>query len=206
MNLQRSMLRKKEAWRRANLQCDAHVRAYFSALNPTQRRMWTCPGCGNEVRGFDRCRDEAGHLKKHCGCKARATQSINPQEWRREYKRQLRRKQGAKLRTEIAADAKAKHEAMEIAKAALIAKQAKHDAHVKQFRLTPKQKRTRYNNLTERLSVGYVKKKLRRMGIPTKSATPQIVELKREQLAMKRLSRNLKSEAREHIRNENETI
>jgi Fe2+ transport system protein FeoA len=94
------------------------------------------------------------------------------------------------------------------------------DAHVKRFYEVQKN-RAKYYAVKEKdpekearkkridrveLRDPYIKKQLLQMGIARELLTPEIIELKREQLALRRLSREAEQAAVKQMENEHETI
>lgn len=148
--------------------------------------------------------------------------------WRREYKRLQRREAGARLRAEIAAQAQAKREAE-------LATREKHDSHVKalrelqaslhdahvhrysyvlrdrqkyanRYKENPHAERDRSSRRKQKLPDSYVIQNLKSMGIPRDAVTPELIGLKREHMEYRRLSRDIKSTVKNHLKEQNETI
>lgn len=143
-------------------------------------------------------------------------------------KRKYRRMAGARLRSEIAAEAKAKREA-ELAirekhdshvKALRELQAALHDAHcrryanvlldrakyAKRYEANPQAERRRASQRKQLLPDAYVLQQLKSFGIPREIVTPELIELKRESMQYRRLSRNMKSTLKNHLKEQNETI
>lgn len=143
-------------------------------------------------------------------------------EYKREYKRIQRRKAGARLRADMTAKTQAKREAAAI-KAAIRLQQQKdapHDAHVKRYakaisdrakyakryKANPQAERQRTAQRKQLLPDAYVIQQLKSCGIPREIVTPELIDLKRDCIQYRRLSRNIKSTVKNHLKEQNETI
>lgn len=149
-----------------------------------------------------------------------------------ELKRKYRREAGAISRADRAAMAAAKRVGLSEARAAT----QPHDAHVaqylaqfpdahvlryqralkdrakylKRYKANPDSERERCakNNAKRKqaLADSYVSEGLKQMGIPPSAITPHLINLKRESMEYRRLSRTIKSTVKQHLEQENETL
>ena len=143
----------------------------------------------------------------------------SPRNWRLEYKRQQRIKAGAKSRADIVAVAQAKREAK--AQIKLQQQEAeKHDCHVRRY-MRALADRAKYakryaeNTIAERertslhkqkLPDSYVRQQLVYFGIPKEVITPELIELMRQAMDARRISKTIKRAIKDHWKEENETI
>lgn len=206
---------------------DAHARLYVATFTPKQRALWTCLRCGAVVRHMDRPRERSGRLAKtHCGCAAQAWRAMTPDQLH-EHKRQVmiglkrkyRRQKGARLRSDMAANAQAKREAAAIRKSQRES-MALHDAHVKRYvrvltdrakyskryETNPQAERERTSRRKQALPDSYVIQQLKSMGIDREVVTSALIELKREAMQYRRMSRSIKTTVKNHLKEDHETI
>lgn len=173
---------------------DSHVRVYLKAVTPSDRRFWTCPKCGQEMQRRLRPRDSSGRLKDHCGCR-----NFRPADPTPRHLRPAERDKSIKYkrlrREEIAAE-----------QGKVIRVWRYFDEHVKEWRREARRKylqdaanrpprvkskedvRQAQNSRTERMTDGYIKKRLRK-GIPTLKGVDfpkSLVELERLRLSIVR--------------------
>lgn len=178
---------------------------------------------------------QGGKLAKHCGCVVRVGQGMTAEQLaahRRqktiELKRKYRREAGAISRADRAAMAAAKRVALSEARAAT----QPHDAHVAQYlarlcdahvrrfrqvvrdreRFLEKYKSNRKaecdRSSKRKLALVdcYVRQQLQAMGIPKAAITSDLIELKRELISFRRLSRTIKSTVKNQRKDQNETL
>ena len=120
-------------------------------------------------------------------------------EYRREYKRLQRRRNGCRTLDEVKAAAKERN-GLKADKP-----QELHDAHVKRRKQIVLW-RSQFQRKKDLLLDSYIKKKLKEMGIPTSAITPEINELQRQSIEATRISRSIKRAIKNHWKEENETI
>lgn len=189
--------------------------------------LWVCPRCSASVKHMDRHRYSDGRLSKHCGCRAQKTKGMTPLQiaaHRRqkviELKRKYRRHAGARLRTEIAAQAQAKRDVEASAKALKQTVRTLHDAHVKRYvkvlsarassarryAENPQAHRDRQSKRKHALVDSYVIFNLKAAGVPAAAITPSLIALKREAMEYNRLSKTIKTAIKTNWKENNETI
>lgn len=141
-------------------------------------------------------------------------------EWRREYKRIRRRQRGGLSRAEIAEKAKEKRDFEALKMESQRALKMLHDAHVKQFKerernrarmaslyqLNPGKQRARQRERKQALVDSYVVQNLVASGIPRVEISPYMIELKREQMQLRRLALELKQSAAKTRKEHYETV
>lgn len=136
-------------------------------------------------------------------------------EWRREYKRMLRRKAGAKLRSDMKANADRKRKAADEKRSKRL-----HDSHVKRYHgvmysrsksaskyeINPNEARKRASKRRETLSDSYMIQNIKAMGIDADHITTQMILLKRESMEYRRISRTIKTSIKNQTKEDHETI
>lgn len=143
----------------------------------------------------------------------------DPTEWRREYKRMQRRKQGAAIRAELTAKAQTEREAKAAKRASKEAIEI-HDGHVRRYKTLMKsrlnareyykkhavEERQKKSQYKAGLPDSYVVYNLKRGGMPDTAITEKVIELKREAMECTRLMRMLKTAIKNDWKETNETI
>lgn len=137
--------------------------------------------------------------------------STDRAEWRRQYNRRQRERVAAAEGRDIR---HRKHDAHVRARPAPDSAPVLHDSHVRRYvqmerdRVRtrraywsrPEEFRASKRRAKSELRDFYVAYQLREMGVAATEITPEILELKREQILLRRLSRSLKSAARDHMK------
>ncbi len=216
-------------------QLDAHVQLYLALFGPRQRSMWTCPSCGQSMRHMDRTnRDGRGHLAKHCGCAILPSRRMTPDqlaahkqqvkiELQRKYRREAAEKAGRILMLRV--KFRRLHDAhvsafKDYIKALQDAPKHLHDAHVKRYiyvissrsraakryASNPQEQRERQTKRRLALLDSYVIQHIKAMGIPKDAITPRLISMKREAIEYLRLSRTIKTNVKNHLKEVNEAI
>lgn len=136
-------------------------------------------------------------------------------EWKREYKRMLRRKAGARLRSEMKKNADEKRKSADEKRAKRL-----HDSHVKRYHAViysrekykkmyetnPEKERERQAKRKKALPDSYVIQNIVSMGISVNVVTPELIELKREAIQFKRMSKTIRKTVNDQLKEINETI
>lgn len=143
--------------------------------------------------------------------------------WRREYKRKQRQKAAVKV-GRLYIPRKRNRLLQPDAHVVLYMLHQKetqlHDAHVRRYqrlnkdrdraadryRSNPQKDLSRKKAKRVAIHDSYVLIKLQQMGVPCAEATPEIINLKREQIALRRLARELKTSAKKQLKEHHEGI
>lgn len=158
---------------------------------------------------------------------ARRRQTPEYREWlrrsrelRRGLKEKYRRQAGARPRADIAAKAAAAREAQATSREHRRMLRGLHDAHVKRwerlkkaremfaarYTAAPGRERERVSARKWALVDSYVAQQLRAMGVPQESITAELIELKREAIQFRRLSRQAKKLIANQRKEAHETV
>lgn len=143
---------------------------------------------------------------------------LRSRELRRGLKEKYRRQAGVKPRDAQAAAEKREQEAA--AHGLREEVRGLHDAHVKRFVgmrrareayvrryvAFPERERARVSKYKEALADFYVAQQLRSMGVPQEAVTAELIEIKREALRFRRLSRQARSLIENQRKEEHETV
>lgn len=139
-------------------------------------------------------------------------------DYRREYKRLLRRNAGKVIRS--TEDTRKKREVEAQKKKERLQKKQLCDSHVKRFIQVmrdrkkyalrylndPEKEKARASRRKQLLPDSYIKQQLKSFGIPVNAITPELVTLKRQAMDARRISKTIKRAIKNHWKEENETI